>query len=69
MTVQCLIVTLRLSDLMDCVSGADIPSELNDEPRLLSLIVATENVTPRTVALKVASRDERNSLLTAIRFV
>ena len=61
---------------MECIAGADIPSEHLDESLLLTIVTQTVAIdatghsgsnVPRLIAFKVNSKDERNQILTGLR--
>jgi hypothetical protein len=58
---------VRLDEIFECISGADIVLEGEDDSKLLSIVTSCDGSIPRIVAFRANSREERNSLLTGLR--
>lgn len=57
---------LKLAEITECLPGAELKTEA--EPNLLLTMIAKESSGNRVVVLKFASRDERNVMLSKIRY-
>lgn len=57
----------RISLIIDCSLGSNLFSEFHDDDRMLTMTVASEGDSPRTVAFKVPTREERNLIATCVR--
>jgi hypothetical protein len=57
-----------VSDIVECLPGAEIKSEASEQSLLLTIVAKIEGKESRIFALKFASRDQRNSILTGLRF-
>ena len=59
----------RLSDIIECLPGAEIKAEAGDQSLLMTIVTKTDQRgASRILALKFLSRDQRNSILSGLRF-
>lgn len=61
------ITPVRLSDITECLPGAEIKTEASEQSLLLTVVTKDENQDSRILALKFMSRDQRNNVLTGLR--
>jgi hypothetical protein len=57
-----------VSDIVECLPGAEIKSEASEQSLLLTVVAkTTDGKESRLLALKFNSRDQRNTVLTGMR--
>eukprot|EP00597_Dinobryon_sp_UTEXLB2267_P010903 CAMPEP_0170102666 /NCGR_PEP_ID=MMETSP0020_2-20130122/3019_1 /TAXON_ID=98059 /ORGANISM="Dinobryon sp., Strain UTEXLB2267" /LENGTH=966 /DNA_ID=CAMNT_0010326055 /DNA_START=241 /DNA_END=3141 /DNA_ORIENTATION=- len=61
------IAPVSVSDIVECLPGADIKSESSEQSLLLTVVAKTDGKESRLLALKFTSRDQRNTVLTGMR--
>eukprot|EP01036_Dinobryon_divergens_P031607 gene31607-41039_t len=62
------IAPVSVSDIVECLPGAEIKSEASEQSLLLTVVAkTTDGKESRLLALKLNSRDQRNSVLTGMR--
>jgi hypothetical protein len=62
------IASVKLTEVLECVPGAEINVE-NTEKNLMLTVIVREIPTARVVVLKLANRDERNVIMSKLRAV
>jgi hypothetical protein len=58
---------LRISDIYECIPGAEVSHDVSDSSRLLTIVTKSESAAARILAVQLGSREERNSFLTGLR--
>jgi hypothetical protein len=78
MTVRFILFFLSLgvfeysvADIMECIAGAEIKSDGNagDQTLFLTIVSKSEQGSSRIIAMKMSTPDQRNALLSGLRFV
>lgn len=68
LTGTILIAPIRITDIFECLPGAELPNtKIVDAACLLTLVAKSSTSGNRILAVVMPSRDERNALLTGIR--
>ena len=64
-------IEARIDEIFECTHGVrdETVSMVQEDPKFLTLVVGSPLINPRTICLKFPEREERNSVLSGLRWM